>query len=100
MPAVTEQPMSGSESKAILFVGCMDYHANIDAVTWFSREPWPEIARTHPALQFMIVGRDPAPEVRAWPRIEFMSALLTMFVRSMRPPLRRLCRFGRAAAPA
>jgi polysaccharide biosynthesis protein PslH len=49
----------------ILFVGSMDYHANIDAVTWFSRVAWPEIARTHPSLQFMIVGRDPAPDVRA-----------------------------------
>jgi len=43
----------------------MDYHANIDAVTWFSRAAWPEIARNHPDIHFMIVGRDPAPEVRA-----------------------------------
>jgi glycosyltransferase involved in cell wall biosynthesis len=49
----------------ILFVGSMDYHANIDAVIWFSRTVWPEIARNHPDLQFTIVGRDPAPEVRA-----------------------------------
>jgi glycosyltransferase involved in cell wall biosynthesis len=50
---------------AILFVGSMDYHANIDAVTWFSRTAWPEIARNHPNLHFTIVGRNPAPEVRA-----------------------------------
>jgi glycosyltransferase involved in cell wall biosynthesis len=43
----------------------MDYHANVDAVTWFSRVAWPEIARNHPNLQFAIVGRDPTPEVRA-----------------------------------
>jgi glycosyltransferase involved in cell wall biosynthesis len=49
----------------ILFVGSMDYHANIDAVTWFSRVVWPEIARNHPDLHFAIVGRDPAPAVRA-----------------------------------
>ena len=49
----------------ILFVGSMDYHANVDAVTWFSRVAWPEIARNHPNLQFAIVGRDPTPEVRA-----------------------------------
>jgi glycosyltransferase involved in cell wall biosynthesis len=55
-----------SESKpTILFVGLMSYHANVDAVTWFSRTAWPEIARLHPDLQFTIVGRDPAPEVRA-----------------------------------
>jgi glycosyltransferase involved in cell wall biosynthesis len=55
-----------SDSKpSILFVGYMDYHANIDAVTWFSQVAWPEIARNHPGLQFTIVGRDPAPEVLA-----------------------------------
>jgi glycosyltransferase involved in cell wall biosynthesis len=51
--------------QSILFVGYMDYHANIDAVTWFARVAWPEIARNHPDLQFTIVGRDPAPEVLA-----------------------------------
>ena len=51
--------------KTILFVGSMDYHANIDAVTWFSRAAWPQIARNHPEIHFTIVGRDPAPEVRA-----------------------------------
>jgi glycosyltransferase involved in cell wall biosynthesis len=49
----------------ILFVGSMDYHANVDAVIWFSRAVWPEIARTHPALQFTIVGRNPPIEVRS-----------------------------------
>jgi len=55
----------GESKPTILFVGSMDYHANVDAVTWFSRAAWPEIARNHPNLQFTIVGRDPAPEVRA-----------------------------------
>ena len=49
----------------LLFVGSMDYHANIDAAVWFARTAWPEIARNHPDLRFTIVGRDPAPEVRA-----------------------------------
>jgi sugar transferase (PEP-CTERM/EpsH1 system associated) len=50
---------------SLLFVGSMDYSPNIDAVTWFSRTAWPEIAKNHPDMQFTIVGRDPAPEVRA-----------------------------------
>jgi sugar transferase (PEP-CTERM/EpsH1 system associated) len=49
----------------ILFVGSMDYHANIDAVNWFSRNVWPAIAQGHPDLQFTIVGRNPPREVRA-----------------------------------
>jgi glycosyltransferase involved in cell wall biosynthesis len=51
--------------KTILFVGSMNYHANIDAVIWFSRAAWPEIACDHPDLHFTIVGRDPATAVRA-----------------------------------
>ncbi len=56
---------SSASKQSLLFVGSMDYHANIDAVMWFSRSAWPEIARSRPELQFTIVGRDPAPEVRA-----------------------------------
>jgi sugar transferase (PEP-CTERM/EpsH1 system associated) len=50
--------------QSILFVGSMDYHANIEGVTWFTREVWPEIAEMHPELQFIIVGRHPSREVR------------------------------------
>jgi glycosyltransferase involved in cell wall biosynthesis len=49
----------------ILFVGSMDYHANIDAVAWFSTDVWPEIVRNHPDLHLTIVGRDPSSDVRA-----------------------------------
>jgi len=49
----------------LVFAGSMDYSANIDAVVWFANHIWPELRRQHPALSFAIVGRDPAPEVRA-----------------------------------
>jgi glycosyltransferase involved in cell wall biosynthesis len=59
------QARENHSKPAVLFVGSMDYHANIDAVTWFAKTAWPEIARMHPDLQFKIVGRNPAREVRA-----------------------------------
>lgn len=59
------QATGHSSRTTILFVGLMDYHANIDAVTWFSRRVWPRIARNYPDMHFTIVGRDPVPEVRA-----------------------------------
>jgi polysaccharide biosynthesis protein PslH len=49
----------------ILCVESINYHANIDAVSWFTRVMWPEIARANPDLQFTIVGRNPPPQVRA-----------------------------------
>ena len=49
----------------LLFVGSMDYHANIEGVIWFAHEIWPEIAEKHPELEFIIVGRDPSRAIRA-----------------------------------
>jgi sugar transferase (PEP-CTERM/EpsH1 system associated) len=49
----------------VLYVGSMDYHANIDAVTQFAREDWPAIHAQRPELKFTIVGRKPAPKVLA-----------------------------------
>lgn len=54
--------------RRLVFVGQMDYVPNIDAVTWFSRCVWPEIARRYPDLQWEIVGRNPAPAVQALSR--------------------------------
>lgn len=54
-----------AERKTVLYVGSMDYHANVDAVTWFAHEIWPRIATRFPGLVFTIVGRNPGPAVRA-----------------------------------
>jgi glycosyltransferase involved in cell wall biosynthesis len=52
------------DSNTVLFVGSMDYHANIDAVTWFTRQIWPVINAQHGQLKFTIVGRGPGPEIQ------------------------------------
>lgn len=51
-------------TRSLIFVGSMDYHANVDAVRWFVREIWPAIAQKYPDLEFIIVGRNPTFEVR------------------------------------
>ena len=65
----TSMPVSSANSNRkpnkIVFVGSMDYHANIDGAVSFARDVWPELHTGHPELIFTIVGRDPAPEVRA-----------------------------------
>jgi sugar transferase (PEP-CTERM/EpsH1 system associated) len=50
--------------RRIVFVGSMDYHANIEGVVKFAREVWPLLRARQPNLVFTIVGRDPAREVR------------------------------------
>jgi sugar transferase (PEP-CTERM/EpsH1 system associated) len=48
----------------IVFVGSMDYHANIEGAVNFAREVWPNLRTRQPELVFTIVGRDPSREVR------------------------------------
>jgi len=48
----------------VVFVGSMDYHANIDGAVQFAREVWPLIRQAHPELIFTIVGRNPSATVR------------------------------------
>ncbi len=54
-----------TDERAIVFTGAMDYWANVDAVTWFAREIFPNIKQTHPAANFYIVGSRPTTEVQA-----------------------------------
>lgn len=65
IPDMQKNTESGIYKTSILYVGAMDYHANIDGVTWFAREIWPEIAAKHPEFEFTIVGRRPSGTVRA-----------------------------------
>jgi len=60
-----QRSISTRGRNTLLYVGSMDYHANVDAVVWFVREIWPIVASDFPDLQFTIVGRNPGPQVRA-----------------------------------
>lgn len=46
-----------------MFLGSMDWEANIDAVEHFCREMWPAVLRAVPAARFRIVGRNPHARV-------------------------------------
>lgn len=43
-----------------VFLGALDYKANIDGLRWFCAEVWPEVHRRLPSLRFQMVGRRPA----------------------------------------
>lgn len=49
----------------VVFVGAMDYRANIDAATWFAKAVWPMVRVSAPAATFGVVGARPAQAVRA-----------------------------------
>jgi glycosyltransferase involved in cell wall biosynthesis len=58
--------LGGSQQtrKDIVFVGSMDFHANIDGASYFCTEVWPQIHALAPQFRFIVVGSRPAVEVR------------------------------------
>ena len=49
----------------VVFVGAMDYRANVDAVDRFVKEIWPQIRKARQEASFAIVGRNPTASVTA-----------------------------------
>jgi len=47
-----------------VFVGALDYHANIDGICWFATCVWPLIRRELPQLTLALVGRNPSSKVK------------------------------------
>jgi glycosyltransferase involved in cell wall biosynthesis len=56
---------SPGDRPRFVFTGAMDYRANVDAVCWFVAEAWPAVRRELPGAEFLVVGRAPAPALRA-----------------------------------
>lgn len=49
----------------LVFVGSMNYHANVDAAVSFVRTVWPAVRARFPEWGISIVGSNPTPEVLA-----------------------------------
>ena len=63
------QPLATSDRCNAVFVGALDYRANIDAVTWFAAEVWPLVRQRLPELTLALVGRKPDPAVQRLAKI-------------------------------
>jgi len=48
----------------LVYVGAMDFHANIDAACWFTRQVWPAIHHRFPDWRLTLIGSNPAASVR------------------------------------
>jgi polysaccharide biosynthesis protein PslH len=49
----------------VAFVATMGWAPNVDAAVWLGREIWPLVRRRVPSARLLLVGKDPAPAVRA-----------------------------------
>jgi sugar transferase (PEP-CTERM/EpsH1 system associated) len=52
-----------------LFVGALDYRANVDGLRWFCSRVWPEARRRRPDLRLRLVGRRPGAAVARLARL-------------------------------
>lgn len=80
-----------STSPVLVFTGQMDYFANVDGVVFFAREVFPRLRLRFPDLEFIVVGRSPAPAVRALGEIP--GVVVTGAVGDVRPFLARAWAF-------
>jgi sugar transferase (PEP-CTERM/EpsH1 system associated) len=74
-----------TSSPRLVFVGAMDYYANIDGVRWFVKEILPLIREREPRAEFFIVGSNPTREVKRL--VESHGVTVTGFVDDIRPYL-------------
>jgi len=58
-------PDTAERKNRIIFCGAMDVLMNIDAVEWFARRVFPRVREAVSDAEFWIVGRNPAPKVKA-----------------------------------
>ncbi|HET7267508.1 MAG TPA: TIGR03087 family PEP-CTERM/XrtA system glycosyltransferase [Oleiagrimonas sp.] len=52
-----------TDTRVVVFVGAMDYRANVHAAQWFAREVWPRVSAGRTDARFYIVGSHPTREV-------------------------------------
>jgi sugar transferase (PEP-CTERM/EpsH1 system associated) len=87
LQAYVPDGVPGSPSNRVVFVGRMDYHANVDGVLWFCRKILPYIRRQKPDVLFQIVGGFPSEDVR---RLAIPGQIeVTGFVEDVRPYLKK-----------
>ncbi len=58
-------PLPPATTPTAAFVATLGWAPNVDAAVWFAQEVWPEVHRRSPEARLLLVGRDPAPSVRA-----------------------------------
>jgi len=66
MPLIIPVPgrsASFEERRDVVFIGGYNHQPNVDAVSFFARDIWPQVRRRLPDARFVIVGSNPPPEI-------------------------------------
>jgi glycosyltransferase involved in cell wall biosynthesis len=76
---------ASDQSRRVMFLGSMDWPANIDGVEFFCTEIWPRVLAAVPDATFQVVGRNPPPRIT---RLASDSVEIVGGVKSVVPHLR------------
>lgn len=74
-----------SAAASVMFLGSMDWEANIDGVEWFCEEVWPHVIAAIPQARFHCVGRNPPKRIT---RLASESIEIVGGVKSVMPHMR------------
>lgn len=58
-------PKTAPPVPTVVFMGSMDWYANVDGVQWFAEAVWPQVQKEVPNARFVVVGRKPPAEIQA-----------------------------------
>lgn len=72
------------DNKQIVFVGAMDWLPNNDAMYYFLAKIFPIIQKQEPEVNFVIVGRNPSPQLERFAK-SYSNVTLTGWVEDIRP---------------
>jgi polysaccharide biosynthesis protein PslH len=76
----------GQENPNVMFLGSMDWPANIDGVELFCQEIWPRVVASVPDARFQVVGRNPPLRIQ---RLASNSVEIVGGVKSVLPYLEK-----------
>ncbi len=82
------KPQTIKKENSLIFVGTMNYFANVDAVLWFSKNVFPKILNKYPEMKFYIVGRNPDSRLIALSE-NSENIIVTGYVEDIRPYIAR-----------
>lgn len=83
-------PGSSRSSRTVMFLGSMDWPANIDGVEFFCERVWPQVVAAVPDARFQVVGRNPPPRIT---RFASDSVVIVGGVKSVLPYLHQAAVF-------
>lgn len=58
-------PKTSPRVATVVFMGSMDWYANVHGVSWFAKEVWPLVQKEVKDARFVVVGRNPPTEIQS-----------------------------------